>query len=367
MLKRIFYPVLAISVSACAFAQAPAAKPAEKPAAAEAPKVPEAFIKAREATDKGDLPGALKILTAEAEKGNLDAMNAVADFYFAGQGTTASPETGMKWLTKAADGGHHASQTALAGLLFRGAEGIKKDEERARFLLQQAAEAGFAPAQYQTGALAEAAVDTKSREPNWKEPRSWYEKAAVQGNPDALLAMVRFYDQGLGGQADPEKGTEACIKATKAGSVVAMNEMGVRYQRGQGIAQDGVAAIGWFSIATQYGLQTAYINLGNCYETGNGTRPDMARAGELYGAAAKAGNPVAQMIIGRLFEEGKGTPKNPVFAYVNYTRAGKGGIADAAKKSEEIKATLTPAQLKEAEDMLSGAAAKKEAAPKKKK
>ena len=366
MLNRIFYPVLAAAVSTCAFAQAPTAKPAEAPKAAEAPKPPEAFIKAKEASDKGDFAAALKFLTAEAEKGNFDAMSAVAEFYFAGRGVTASAETGLKWLSKAADGGHAPAQTMLAGVLFRGTAGVKKDEERARFLLLQAAEGGYAPAQYDAGAMAEAAVDSKSREPNWKEPRAWYEKAAFQGNPDALLAMVRFYDQGLGGSADTEKGTAACLAAAKAGSVVAMNEMGVRYQRGQGIQQDAVAAIGWLTLATQHGLATAFINLGNCYEMGNGVRVDMGRAGELYGAAAKAGNPVAQMIIARLFEDGKGTPKNPAYAYVNYTRAATGGLEEAAKKRDAIKATLTPAQLKEAEGLLSGAAAKPDA-PKKKK
>lgn len=363
MLKCIFYPVVTLAVSACAFAQVPAAPPAEAPKAAAAPLLPEAFTKAKEASDKGDFATALKILTAEAEKGNLDAVSAVAEFYFAGRGTTASVETGMKWLNKGADGGHAPSQTTLAGVLYRGATGIKKDEERARFLLQQAAEAGYAPAQYQAGAIAEAAVDSKSREPNWKEPRAWYEKAAAQGNPDALLAMVRFYDQGLGGAASLEKGTDACFAAAKAGSVVAMNEMGVRYQRGHGIRQDGVAAVGWLTLATQHGLVTAFINLGNCYEMGNGVRIDLARAGEYYGAAAKAGNPVAQMIIARLFEEGKGTPKNPAYAYVNYTRAATGGVEEAAKKRDAIKATLTPAQLKEAEGLLSGAAAKPEGKP----
>ena len=87
-------------------------------------------------------------------------------------------------------------------------------------------------------------------------------------------------------------------------------------------------------------------------------RQDFSRAGEYYAAAAKGGNPVAQMLIGRFFEEGLGTQINPAYAYVNYTRAAAGGLQDAAKKRDEIKAKLTPAQLKEAEDILSGAAAK---------
>jgi uncharacterized protein len=364
-MKPFFYPVFAI-LCTCAFAQDPAPKPAE------APKPPEAFVKAKAAAEKGDFATAAKLLTEEAEKGNADAMSAVADFYLAGRGVTASAETAVKWLTKGADAGHAPSQTSLAALLYNGTAGVKKDEERAKFLLQAAAESGYASAQYQWGALAEAMVDSKSREPNWKDSRDWYEKAAAQGHPEALLAMVRYHDRGLGAPPNPEKGTEACLAAVKAGSVVAMNEMGVRYQRGTGIRMDGVAAIGWFTIASQNGLQSALINLGNCFELGNGVRVDLARAGEHYAAAAKMGNPVAQMMIAKLFEDGRGTPKNPAYAYVNYSRAAAGGLEEAGKKRDEIKAKLSAAELKEAEGILAAPAAKadsgaKKDAPKKKK
>jgi uncharacterized protein len=352
MLKPILYPVL-IALSSFAFAQEPVAKPPEPP------KLPEAFVKAKTAADKGDFPTAFKILVAEAEKGNAEAMTAVAELYLAGRGVAASAENAAQWLTKAADAGHPPAQTTLAALLFNGVEGVKKDEERARFILQQAAESGYAPAQFQAGALAEAAVDTKSRDPEWKESRDWYEKAASQGNPDALLAMARYYDRGLGGPVEAEKATEACLAAAKAGSIVAMNEMGVRYQRGTGIRVDNVAAIGWFTLASQNGLPAAFINLGNCYELGNGVRMDLVRAGENYAAAAKMGNPIAQMMIARFFEEGKGTAMNLAFAYVNYTRAAAGGVAEAAKKRDELKGKLTGAELKEAEGLLSNAAMKK--------
>ena len=86
MLKCIFYPVVTLAVSACAFAQVPAAPPAEAPKAAAAPLLLEAFTKAKEASDKGDFATALKILTAEAEKGNLDAVSAVAEFILRGVG-----------------------------------------------------------------------------------------------------------------------------------------------------------------------------------------------------------------------------------------------------------------------------------------
>lgn len=370
-MKPFFYPVLAVACIS-AFAQEPAPKPADAAKTAEAPKLPEAFLKAKTAAERGDFATAVKILTEEAEKGNVDAMAAVADFYLMGRGVPASAENAAKWLSKGADAGHAQSQTTLATLLYNGAQGVKKDEERAKFLLHTAAESGFAPAQYQAGVLAEAAVDTKSREPNWKECREWFEKAAGQGHAEALLAMVRFYDRGLGAPENPEKGTESCIAAAKGGSVVAMNEMGVRYQRGTGIRADGVAAIGWFTLATQYGLPAAAINLGNCYETGNGVRQDFVRAGEQYAAAAKAGNAVAQLMIARLFEEGKGTPKNLTYAFVNYTRAAAGGIEGAAKKRDELKAKLSAAELKEAEGILAAKPGKpgdepKKDAPKKKK
>ena len=321
--------------------------------AAEPPALPPALQKAQAALDKGDNETAIKLLRAEADKGNAVAANALGEIHIAGRGVKASPAEAAKWFQKAADAGNNNAQFNLARLLFLGPEGVPKDEEKARFLLRTSAEAGYAPAQAQLGGAVESLAVRSEEKAQIIEAREWYEKAAAQGQPDAMLALARFYDGGLGGlEVSAEKAFESCFRATKAGSVVAMNEMGVRYQKGAGIRQDNVAAIGWFTLAAQHGLPAALVNLGNCYEVGNGVRQDFDMAGRNYAAGAKLNFGPAEFLLGQMIEQGKGTAPNLAHAYVLYTRAGAQKNEEAVKRAEAIKSKLTPAQLDEAAKLL---------------
>ena len=319
--------------------------------AAEPPKDGEMPRPLQEALAKGDFETAAKLIRPEAEKGHADAANMLGEMYVAGRGVKASAAEAMKWFQKAADAGSSAAQFNIARLLFMGGDGVPKDEEKARFLLRTAAEAGWAPAQTQLGSAIESAAGEDKAQ--IAEAREWFEKAAAQNQPDALLAMVRFYDGGLGGlEVSPQKAFDFCFRAAKAGSVVAMNEMAVRYQKGAGVRQDIVAAIGWFTLAAQHGLPAALVNLGNCYEVGNGVRQDFNQAGINYSAAARQKFAPAEFLLGQMIEQGKGAPVNLAHAYVLYSRAGAQKNAEAAKRAEAIKAKLTPAQLEEAAKLL---------------
>ena len=226
-------------------------------------------------------------------------------------------------------------------------------EPSAEIATMTSAEAGYAPAQAQLGGSIERLAVRSEDKAQIAEARDWYEKAAAQNQPDGLLALARFYDIGLGGlETSPQKGFDFCFRAAQAGSVVAMNEIGVRYQKGSGIRQDNVAAIGWFTLAAQHGLPAALVNLGNCYEVGNGVRQDFDQAGRNYAAGAKLGFGPAEFLLGQMIEQGKGTEANLAHAYVLYTRAGAQKNEEAAKRAEAIKGKLTPAQLDEAAKLL---------------
>ena len=115
-----------------------------------------------------------------------------------------------------------------------------------------------------------------------------------------------------------------------------------------GVGADPIAAIGWFVVAAQRGQPAARVNLGNCYEVGKGVLQDLELAASYYSAAAKQNFGPAQFLMAQLFEQGKGTKANPVQAYFQYSRAAANSIDGAARKVDELKATLTPDQLKEA-------------------
>jgi TPR repeat protein len=321
--------------------------------AAELKPPPGPLQKAMEATKGGDFTTARKILAAEAEKGNAEAANAIGELTLAGRGAKPDPAEAVKWFQKAADAGYSAAMFNLSRLLDRGAEGVTENKEKALFLLRTSAEAGYAPAQLRLGLTTEPDPKARTDKAKYAEARGWLERAAAQEYPDALLALVRYYDEGLGDAPhDAQKATDLCFRAAKAGSVVAMNEMAVRYQKGAGAPQDNVAAIGWLTFAAQHDLPAAHVNLGACYENGIGVRQDFDQAGRHYAAAAQANFAPGEFLLGRMIEEGKGTKANPVHAYVLYTRAAAKNHPGAAERRDALKASLKPAELAEAEQML---------------
>lgn len=323
--------------------------------------------RARAAARTGDFAGAIELLKGEAGKGSAEAANALGELNLAGKAGKPSAPDAVRWFQQAADASYAPAMLNLAMILQKGVEGVPADPDKANFLVRAAAEEGFAPAQVACGRIAEAGGEDKG---DMAEARSWYEKAAAQENPEGLLALAKFYDNGTAGPRDPVKGFELCRRAAVAGSVLAMNEIGVRYQKGQGVEADAINAIGWFTVAAQRGLAASQVNLGNCYEVGKGVLQDFNQAGANYAAAAKQNFGPGQYLLAQLFEQGKGNKANPVYAYVNYARAAGNGVEAAAKKAGELKASLSPEQLKEAAKLMAdpanaGAASPQPAAPQK--
>ena len=312
----------------------------------------EALKPARDAMANGDVETALKLLKVEAEKGSSEAANLVADTLLKGAGGRISNQEARKWLEKAVSDGDAAGNYNLSILLMTAPEGIEKDAERARFLMQAAAEKGHAAGQYEFARMLESEINLNGPRPDWREARSWMEKAAEQKLPGALFSMVRYFDEGLAGEANPDKGTEFCIEAAKGGLPAAMNEMGVRYQKGKGIHPDNVAAIGCFTLAAQYNVPVAHVNLGKCYANGEGLMKDYNKAGEQFAAASKLNYPPGQYMLAQLFENGLGTESDPLKAFVLYSRPAKGGVPEAAARRDGVEKVLTAVQRAEAEKML---------------
>ena len=375
-MRPLYYALAALIAAALSHAQEKSADPSTKePAAAAKVDAPEITLTpglkaAQEAAQKGDAALTKKLLQAEAEKGNGDAMNLLGEFLISGNGAKPSPAEAAKWFNKGAEANHLRSQFNLARLTLVGAEGVPADKEKAKFLLRQAAEGGLPDAQYALGQQFESELigDGKGLDPDLSEPRKWYEKAAAKNHADALLALARYADDGLGGfTKDPVKGAEFTYKAAQTGSLLAMNEMGVRYQKGLGMKSENVAAVGWFLGASELGMPAAMVNLGNCYEIGNGVPKNFNRAANYYASAARLQFAPAHYLLAGLYAEGRGVEKDPVMAFAHYTAAGKGGVAEGAKRAEELKKELKADQIKQAEDIMSGkaqpAGTKTEAAP----
>jgi len=317
----------------------------------------DAVADAKAAWKARDYPKAVKLLEPQEVAGHADALYLKGMMAETGRGASQSHKEAARLYREAMDKGSNDATAAWGRYLITAAGGVEKDAERGLFFIRKAAEGGSTAAMTLLGDFALSGTGQEADPPT---AAFWYQRASAEKDPLGYLGLAKLYDAGVAGLAkDESRATVMVLEAAKLGEPLAMNDMGVRYQSGKGMAQDNVAAIGWFSMAAQHDLAAALVNLGNCYETGNGCVPDMDRAGQNYSAAAKQGHPLGQYLLAALFERGAGTEKpNPVFAYVNYTRSAAGGYKEAEAKRDALKTVLTKEQLAEAEKVLASGASK---------
>ena len=77
-----------------------------------------------------------------------------------------------------------------------------------------------------------------------------------------------------------------------------MNDLGILYDQGRGVAQDYAQARQWYQKAAEAGDPLGMNNLGVLYEQGRGVARDYAQARQWYQKAAEAGNAVAMTNLG---------------------------------------------------------------------
>jgi TIR domain/Sel1 repeat len=115
---------------------------------------------------------------------------------------------------------------------------------------------------------------------------------------EGLTEAKHYLDLG-----DYAKALPPLQKAADAGDAVAMNSLGVLYEKGRGVTQDYAQARQWFQKAAEAGNYNAMEHLGYLYQHGGfGVTQDYAQARQWYQKAAEAGNAYAKQALARLPE-----------------------------------------------------------------
>jgi TPR repeat protein/uncharacterized RDD family membrane protein YckC len=118
-------------------------------------------------------------------------------------------------------------------------------------------------------------------------------------------------------------------KAANQGNAAAQNQLGLRYETGQGVPKDFGKAADLYQKSADRGNASAKNNLGRLYENGEGVPKDLRRAANLYQKAADQGNAFAQNNLGWLYQTGQGVPKDLRKALSLYQKAADQGNAFA--------------------------------------
>ena len=141
-------------------------------------------------------------LTPLAENGLAEAQCGLADCYANGWGVETSTETAAKWYGEAYEGRDWLAAGRLARFYASG-EGVEQNLDKARELLQKAADRNAGEAEGLLGECYENGA--------WGFPRDaqkafeWYRRSASEGDACGLFNVGRCYESGIGVEKDHGK------------------------------------------------------------------------------------------------------------------------------------------------------------------
>ena len=169
----------------------------------------------------------------------------------------------------AAEAGCARSQFNLSLYLWRGREGVAKDETQSLAWLQRAAAQGLARAESGLGVRI---LYGWGVEQDDAAAVSWFSKAVAKGLAIAQQNLGVCLSKGRGCVQDLPSAINLYQQAAEQGDRGAQNNLAAHYYRGQGVARDYSEAIKWFSMAATQGCKESQWSLGKMCANGVGMK-----------------------------------------------------------------------------------------------
>ena len=144
----------------------------------------------------------------------------------------------IKEIETKAQNGDQDAQYKLGVMYDRGI-GVKRDLNKAFSWYQQAALQGNPIAQNSLGSMYQFGVN-------------WYKKSSIQGFSEGIVNLGYMYDAGLGVKEDKSHATDLYLKGAEKGNSQGMLNLGLSYYRGEGVEYDVLKAFMWLDLARFY-------------------------------------------------------------------------------------------------------------------
>ena len=205
----------------------------------------------------GNLASAAYEWKTAAEQGDGKSQFALGQIYETGRGVQRDLTQAYKWYQLAADNNIAGAQVRVADFLLSGRVKGHKPEEAA-VLLNKAAKAGSADAQFKLGLMSLEGVGVKKDE---SAAAHFFEAAAKQGHLQAMNNIGILYETGRGVKQDFTQAFNYFNQAAQKGDAMAQNNLGMLYTRGQGVERNDAWAVFWFTVAANRGNTAAAKNI----------------------------------------------------------------------------------------------------------
>jgi TPR repeat protein len=137
-----------------------------------------------------------------------------------------------------------------------------------------------------------------------------FQQAAAAGDSRAMNDLGVLYYEGHGVAKDYQRAREWYEKGAAAGNAEAMGNLGYLYLDGLGVTKDYDQARQWLEKGAMAGNGRAMTHLGYMYREGLGVTKDYDQARQWLEKGAAAGNGRAMAYLGVMYERGSGVPKD---------------------------------------------------------
>jgi tetratricopeptide (TPR) repeat protein len=164
---------------------------------------------------------------------------------------------------------------------------------------------------------------------DYAEARRLYEQAAAAGYAMAMNNIGVLFEEGDGGPVNYAEAARWYGKAAAAGEPIAMVDLGWQYETGHGVAKDLAEARRLYEAAVKAGIPAAMNNLGLLYLYGKGVPRDYAEARRLFEQGATLGEPSTMNDLGVIYNEGHGVPRDVRLARQWFEKAAALGNPEA--------------------------------------
>ncbi len=262
-----------------------------------------------------------KLLQRAADVGVAQAISALGDRFYSGQGVARDTSKAKALYTQAAE---DRVETALYMLaLFAAHEGNRPEAVRRFKTLEELASRGNSTAMYLLGWRYEQGIDVSV---DLAAARKWYEKAANYGSGDALESLGRFSLEGLAGQTDRAAARAHFQKAVLCCASPEAQRHNYR------LAPDNERRsieLGWVKSLAEFGFSSAQLTLGRLYAEGTGYPQNAESAVHWFRKAAEQNHFLAQWELGRCYRDGRGVPKDAAQAKEWFQKAAEQGFHPA--------------------------------------
>ena len=167
------------------------------------------------------------------------------------------------------------------------------------------------------------------------------EDAEIEGKTpeqirDAMNDIGVMYEKGQGVTKDYAEALKWFRKAAEQGHANGQNNLGFMYEMGYGVTKDYAEALKWFRKAAEQGYARGQCNLGYMYDMGYGVTQDYAEAVKWYRKAAEQGNAIAQYNLGQNYRLGRGVSVDLTQAKYWYEKAAEQGDEDAKERLKDL-------------------------------